>query len=173
MTEMTQILANIGDFVGAFAVVVTLIYLAIQVRHSGKLLQISIKSSEESARLSRAAAIDRHSDAVSRWRGRLIESEDIARLWQGAIDGEMPDGVSRARLEHLVVDWVNTYRSNFYRARAVGDEGLERQAIITIAPFLAESPVLQEFWRWGRPINEISARDFVEAVEREAGLQIN
>ena len=41
MMEMTQTLANIGDFVGAFAVVVTLIYLAIQVRHSGRLLKIS------------------------------------------------------------------------------------------------------------------------------------
>jgi hypothetical protein len=34
MLEITQILGNLGEFVGALAVVATLIYLAIQVRHS-------------------------------------------------------------------------------------------------------------------------------------------
>jgi len=172
MMELTQLLGNIGEFVGAFAVVATLIYLSVQVRHSRTLLQISIDASEENARLLRAAAIDRHSDAVSRWRGRLIENEEVAQLWQNAIDGQMPEGVARTRLESLVVDWINTYRSNFYRARAVGDHGLARQAVLTTAPLIAESPVIQEFWRWGRPMNEVSALDFVQAVEEEAGLCI-
>jgi len=72
MIEITQILGNLGEFVGAFAVVATLIYLAIQVRHSAKLLEINNEASKENARFARAAAIDRHSDVVSRWRGRLI-----------------------------------------------------------------------------------------------------
>ena len=91
MIEITQILGNLGDFVGAFAVVATLIYLAVQVRHSAQLLQISNEASQENARRARAAAIDRHSDAVSRWRGRLIENEAVASLWGSAIDGEQLD----------------------------------------------------------------------------------
>lgn len=37
--EIIQILGAIGEFVGAIAVVVTLIYLAVQVRHSSKVAQ--------------------------------------------------------------------------------------------------------------------------------------
>lgn len=170
MSETAQILGNISDFVSAVAVLVTLVYLAIQVRHSAKLLEISINASNENARLARAAAIERHSDAVSRWRGRLIEREDLARLWEGAINGEKLGDVNRARLENLVVDWINTYRSNFYRARAVGDEGLARQAVMTVAPLIAKSSVLREFWDWGRPINKVSAGAFVDAVEQELRL---
>lgn len=170
MIEVIELLANIGEFIGALAVVVTLVYLAAQVRHSSKLLQINIDAREENVRLARAAAIDRHGDAVSRWRGRLIENEEIAQLWQDAIDGKMPEGLNRVRLENLVVDWINTYRSNFYRARAIGDEGLARQAIITIAPLIAGSSVLKELWLWGRPVNEVSAQEFVQEVEDEVSV---
>jgi len=167
MADMAGVLGDLSDFVGAIAVVVTLIYLAIQVRHSASLPEISIESSRENARLARAAAIDRHSDAVSRWRGRLIEHEDLARLWEAAVGGERADGADRARLENLVIDWVNTYRSNFYRAKAVGNEGLARQAVMTVAPLIAKSPVIRELWVWGRPMNEVSAPDFVEEIEKE------
>ena len=37
--ETIQILGNLGEFVGAFAVVATLIYLTIQVRHSRDAMQ--------------------------------------------------------------------------------------------------------------------------------------
>ncbi len=33
-TELSQLLGNLGEFIGAIAVVATLVYLAIQVRHS-------------------------------------------------------------------------------------------------------------------------------------------
>ncbi len=172
MIEITQILGNLGEFVGALAVVATLIYLAIQVRHSAKLLEINNEASKENARFARAAAIDRHSDVVSRWRGRLIASEAVARLWQSAIDGEQLDGVERVRWENLIIDWINTYRSNFYRAKAVGDEGLARQAVMTVVPLINQSPVLREFWFEGRPMNVVSAKDFVVAVEHEIGTDV-
>ncbi len=172
MIEITQILGNLGEFVGALAVVATLIYLAIQVRHSAKLLEINNEASKENARFARAAAIDRHSDVVSRWRGRLIASEAVARLWQSAIEGEQLNGVDRIRRENLMIDWVNTYRSNFYRAKAVGDEGLARQAVMTVVPLINQSPVLREFWFEGRPLNVVSAKDFVVAVEHEIGTDV-
>ena len=172
MIEITQILGNLGEFVGALAVVATLIYLAIQVRHSAKLLEINNEASKENARFARAAAIDRHSDVVSRWRGRLIASGAVARLWRSAIDGEQLTGVDRIRRENLMIDWINTYRSNFYRAKAVGDEGLARQAVMTVVPLINESPVIRAFWLEGRPINEVSAKDFVVAVENEIGTDV-
>ncbi len=172
MIEITQILGNLGEFVGALAVVATLIYLAIQVRHSAKLLEINNEASKENARFARAAAIDRHSDVVSRWRGRLIASEAVARLWQSAIEGEQLNGVDRVRWENLMIDWINTYRSNFYRAKAVGDEGLARQAVMGVVPLINQSPVIREFWLESRPMNELAAKDFVVTVGHEIGADV-
>lgn len=172
MLEITQILGNLGEFVGAIGVVATLIYVAIQVRHSAELLKINNTAIEENTRLARAAALERHSDAVSRWRGRLIESEAVARLWQSAIDGDQLDGVERVRWENLIIDWINTYRSNFYRAKAVGDEGLARQAVMGVVPLINQSPVIREFWLESRPMNELAAKDFVVTVGHEIGADV-
>ena len=172
MIEITQILGNLGEFVGALAVVATLIYLAIQVRHSAKLLEINNETSKENARFARAAAIDRHSDVVSRWRGRLIASEAVARIWQSAIEGEQLNGVDRIRRENLMIDWVNTYRSNFYRAKAVLDVSLARNAVMAVVPLINESPVIRAFWVENRQFNEVSAKDFVAAVEKEIGTDV-
>lgn len=172
MLEITQILGNLGEFVGAIGVVATLIYVAIQVRHSAELLKINNAAIQENARFARAAAIERHSDAVSRWRGKLIESEAVARLWQSAIDGDQLDGVERVRWENLMIDWINTYRSNFYRAKAVGDEGLARQAVMGVVPLINQSRVIREFWLESRPMNELAAKDFVVTVGHEIGADV-
>ncbi len=82
MMETIQMLGSLGEFVGAIAVVATLIYISIQVRHSSLLLEANKRATEESTRLARAAALDRHADVVSRWRGRLIENVEVARIWQ-------------------------------------------------------------------------------------------
>ena len=170
MLEITQILGNIGEFVGALGVVATLIYLAVQVRHSAVLLESNNAAMAENTKLVRAAAVDRYSDAVSRWRGRLIESEDVARLWQKALDEEHLEGVENLRLHNLLIDWVNTYRSNFSRAKVVGNEGLASQAVMSVVPFINQSHVIRDFWFAGRSMNEVSAKEFVEAVEHELRL---
>ena len=172
MLEITQILGNLGEFVGAIGVVATLIYLAIQVRHSAELLKINNEAIKENARLARAAALERHSDAVSRWRGKLIENAAVARLWQSAIDGDQLDGVERVRWENLIIEWINTHRSNFYRAKAVGDEGLARQAVLGVAPLINQSSVIREFWLENRPMNELAAKDFVVTVGHEIGANV-
>jgi hypothetical protein len=167
VAETIHLLGSLGEFVGAIAVVLTLIYLAIQVRHGSALLEANNAAMEESSRLARADAIDRYSDAVSRWRGRLIEDEGVALLWQKALRGEEMDDVSRLRLENLLIDWHNTYRANFRRAKTVGDEGLQRQAVVSVAGPIVASAVLRASWETGRPFNELGAPDFLEAVDEE------
>ena len=167
MVETIHVPGSLGEFVGAIAVVVTLVYLAIQVRHGSVLLEANNAAMDESARLARAAATDRYSDAVSRWRGRIIESEELASLWHAAVRGDELDEVSQLRFHNLVIDWKNTYRANFRRAQTVGDVGLARQAVVSVAGPLVDSPVLKDAWERGRPFNELGAPDFVVAVDEE------
>lgn len=69
-----------------------------------------------------------------RWRGRIIENEEVALIWRKALHDEAIDCVSRLQQQKVVIDWVNTYRANFRWANAVGDEGLRRQARGFVTP---------------------------------------
>ena len=69
-----EAIGAIDELIGAGAVLLTLIILVRQVSHSTNAML-------ESNRLERASAIDRHSDSIGRWRGRLIENADLAQIW--------------------------------------------------------------------------------------------
>jgi hypothetical protein len=166
MAETIATLGNLGEFISAMAVVATLVYLSVQVRHSRILIEANHAATEENTRLTRAATMDRYNDVVSRWRGRLIESEAVAALWDKVLRGETVNGADALRLENLWIDWVNTYRSNYSRARATGEEGLMQQAVMTVAAHMHHAPLLVELWDWGRPFNEAASRDFVTSVDR-------
>ena len=44
--EMAQLLGNLGEFFGSIAVVATLVYLAIQIRHSSRQTETQIEQSQ-------------------------------------------------------------------------------------------------------------------------------
>jgi hypothetical protein len=54
LMETAQLLGNFGEFVGAFAVVATLLFLAVQVKHSKESVDANTKALEESRRLAQA-----------------------------------------------------------------------------------------------------------------------
>jgi len=56
VVELSQILGNFGEFVGAIAVVGTLAYLAIQVRHGKEAVDANSRSLAKSHRLAVAQA---------------------------------------------------------------------------------------------------------------------
>lgn len=156
-----EAIGAIGELVGAAAVLFTLIVLLRQVGHSTSAM-------EESNRLDRASAIDRHSDTIGRWRGRLIESGDLARIWAvGRKDGDL-DEIEKLRLNNLWIDFANTQRANFTRAITVGEQGLARQAVMSVAAEKNQSTTFQSEWDAGRPWNELSSPKFVELVEAES-----
>jgi len=89
-------LGAIGELVAAIATVITLIYLAIQLRQNTKVL-----------RLTQSRAIE--SDAQNA-RGRFVENKDVAELYiTGLTSPEALDQADRLRfrmlLEQLFFDW--------------------------------------------------------------------
>ena len=167
MAETIETLGNLGEFVGAIGIVVTLVYLSIQVRHSRSLIEANNVATEKNTRLVKAAAMDRYNDVVSRWRGRLIENEEVAKIWDKALRGQPVEGSDALRLENLWIDWINTYRANFSRAKAVGQDGLKHQAVMAVALNMRDVPIFLELWEWARPWNEASSEDFVESIDCE------
>ena len=78
--ETIQILGSLGEFVGAFAVVATLIYLAIQVGHGREAM-------EENSRLAQSAVLSTTFVHFSQFRRHIIDDADVARICQAVAAG--------------------------------------------------------------------------------------
>ena len=78
--ETIQMLGNLGEFVGAIAVVATLVYLAIQVRHSKEAMEANTKSVQESRQAMIAQTVQARTFHFAERTDRFAESEHVARI---------------------------------------------------------------------------------------------
>jgi hypothetical protein len=76
-----EAIGALGEVVGAAAVVLTLVFLAIQLRQN-------TIATRESNRLERLAAIDRHTDSVNRIRNTLASNGERAEIYRKAMRDE-------------------------------------------------------------------------------------
>jgi hypothetical protein len=99
--ETTEVLGNIGDLVGAVAVVLSLIYLAIQIRRNTEALQLSASES-----ISRSVA------DINRI---LIESAEMNEIYlRGASDPSSLTQGENNRFNALVNILVYGWQRNYY-----------------------------------------------------------
>ncbi len=87
--ETIQMLGSLGEFVGAIAVVATLVYLAIQVRHSKEATDANTRSLDESRRLEMAHAYQARADSAAQAYRQMADSEYLAPIRQKL--GDAPD----------------------------------------------------------------------------------
>ena len=105
LMETAQLLGNFGEFIGAIAVVLTLIYLAIQVRHSKESIDANTRSLDVQNRSTRIEALTAVGDGFSRFRSGIREHPDVASIWvRGGADLNTLDAEERVRLDMLLVD---------------------------------------------------------------------
>ena len=149
-----------GEVVGAIAVVFTLFFLVIQLR-------LNTKAMQESNVFQRAQALDRHTESVSKWRGMLAENEDSAALWLKALTDHELSSIEHLRLSNVWVSFVNTQRSNFERATAVGEEGLATMTTKSVAAEIVGSQTLKGHWDRAAPWHALASPKFVERVNLE------
>lgn len=153
-------LGAVSEIVGAAGVVITLIFLVVQLKQNTRAMQ-------ESNRLERAAAIDRHTDSVGSWRSMLAQNRELAEIYLKATNNESLDKLEWMRLNHIWINLVNTQRSNFERAKVVGEAGLATQAVRSVAREVVSSAVLQSMWEVAKPWHKLASPDFVEVVTEE------
>jgi hypothetical protein len=80
LMEAFQLLGNVGEFFGAIAVVATLIFLTIQVKHSKASVEANTKSLEESRRLALAQTYQARAEVRIGQLQLEAESEFVAPL---------------------------------------------------------------------------------------------
>ena len=148
------------EFAGAIAVVVTLAFLAVQVRQTKAALL-------ENARMTGITVLDQHTQAQSRWRGRLADNEELARIWITAREGvETLSSVDVVRFTQFSIDYFNTWRASFAGAQAVGHHGQMDHIVAGCVRSLSEHKGLRELWTTSaRSYSALVVPDFVEAID--------
>ena len=67
----------------------------------------------------------------------------------------------------MFIELTNTQRSNYLRAKAVGELGLALQAVRAVATQASISEIGIELWKGVAPWAELASKRFVELVDAE------
>jgi hypothetical protein len=143
--EAIQLWGEVAEIVSGIGVVVTLAVLVIQVRDSKRAM-------EENSRLLRSAAFDRGFDQISQWRGRLIESPEVARLWLRGGACEALSEEDAVRYAELATDVYNARVGSYSRHLASGNPEMADAQLSIVASLCARHP---GFRRWFDSLPEI------------------
>lgn len=151
----------IAEMLGALGVILSLAYLAVQIRQNTD--QIG-----EHSRELRIAALDSIAASFSRFRDPLIRDPEIAALWaRGIEDFEALDPVERIRLGRLLQELFFAHQNTWSRYR----EGATTEAAWidhrgSIAANLRH-PGIRTWWSETRAIFADEFEEVVEALMRE------
>ncbi len=151
LMEISQVLGNVGEFVGAIAVIATLLYLAIQVRDAG--------------RSSKFAAVQANRATRIAWFSSLRDSSHLPAIHAKHLAGEALEAEDELRMfYHYAGDWALLYSE--WVQRELGVTGEFATSDEMTLKFLLSSERAMEFWRG---IGErIYPARFVEYVNKAA-----
>jgi hypothetical protein len=130
--SIAQLLGNYGEFVGALAVVATLFYLAVQIRHSREATEAHTRSMEESRKVALAQAYQDRAATRLQLHFIMAESDHLAPIETKLLEEGWPANQEALdRLEPLertrYVNWtwagiVRLDTSFYYRRLGILDE---------------------------------------------------
>lgn len=115
-----QDLGAIGETVGGIAVVVSLVYVAFQIRQNSRQI-------EQNSRHLEASMYYATNDAFYRWFAMLAGDENLAALWRRVVAGETLEHEDRTRAHALLTMLFLSYENNFqqFRIGAVKRDALD------------------------------------------------
>lgn len=155
---MLEALGNIGDFLGGIGVVVTLIYLSVQIRQNTD----QLRSDAEQRKLSSLDEINR---ALADWQSDLVVSPEVADIWIRGLKGEEKlRGTDRIRFEYHGARLVQMWQGNFFRYLDTGDAENWKISSHHIRMFM-DRPGFRAYWEATR---HLYGDEFRKEVDRLA-----
>jgi hypothetical protein len=152
-------LGNIGEFVAAVAVLVSLIYLALQIRQNTAQMRQSTESSRVSAILEGA----HHSAAVT---GHLVQNGEFARIFRvGAEDISQLDQDQRIQFEAFMNMVFAQFNNSFFQHEhsMISNEVLDPRTRHML--WFLRQPGVAAWWNRNQGIWSQSFRNYVERAQ--------
>ncbi|MBW2496603.1 MAG: hypothetical protein JRF61_04960 [Deltaproteobacteria bacterium] len=148
-------LAAWGEFLGGIAVVVSLIYLASQIRQNSKLLRSSTASV--------------NGDALTRNLILIAQNPELAGIFHGGLgDRDSLSEVDKQRFDALLAIQLNGVQQHFRLARD-GSIGPETWADMDqLMRWSTIRPGFRQYWlQWGEQTHRGDFRDYIDGLIRE------
>jgi uncharacterized iron-regulated membrane protein len=147
---MLEDLGNIGDFLGGIGVVITLAYLAFQIRKNTQSV--------------RAAALDSISSSISDFMDKVAQDPALTKLWFDGLSGtvELSENDNR-RFNLLLISLVRRWENAFHQSRAGILESQSWSGMADGLTFVFSSPGAQTWWERSRGL---FSADFVAFAEK-------
>ena len=150
-----QTLGSLGEFVGSIAVLITVLYLAVQIRQTGK-----------------ATRQRSHSDILSRRQQllRLItEDRDFIELWSKGSAREELDSIDAQRFTTFALSLMSHLQDVYiqYQAGLITREVWEAEQ--TVVATTLTQPGFRDWWAHGK---QFFTPSFIEMVESIRGADL-
>jgi hypothetical protein len=143
----------IGEVLGAVAVVLSLVYVAAQVRHN-------------TGALNRAASADAIA-SIRQWNQSLIDDPEIVRIFsQGVVDMNGLDEDGRARFVVLILNFLKTFEDMHYQFCKGAMEPEVWQGWERLGQIYLTQPGIRQYWSERRQIFSPAFQRWVEGLER-------
>ena len=158
---MLEQLGNIGDFVGGLAVLVTLVYLAIQIRQNTDQLKVG-------SEIARTEAYARGVESFSGFRSLIISDSEMADIYlRGCGDPNSLSPQERLRFHLLLQQIFHTVQAVMGNAIATGTK-IEDPIKFFNLDSLLRQPGIQKWWM---SANERYEKSFVALVNSQLELR--
>ena len=165
LMSTAQLMGNFGEFFGAIVVVVTLVYLARQIRQNSNQIKLQ-------ADMQFVTSLDGTDRAFSSFRQLLIINEDVCAIWNKAIDNfDSLTGNDRTRADQLLMEFYVIYHNLYLRFRPVNSEyfgvSVEQELARVISPELEHASVRTWWWQNKHRISTPEFVDLMSGIVRE------
>ena len=140
-----EALGNLGDFLGGIGVVITLLYLAIQVRQNTRQMRMD-------AAAARTTALEDTTLGINRWIEGITSDKDLADVWRRGLEnpGQLDDA-DLVRFQYMSVQLLLTWQIAFRRTRHLDDNELWDYNRLLIKMYM-RSPGFQAIWAGTRSL---------------------
>ncbi len=150
-------LGNIGDFLGGIGVVITLAYLAVQIRKNTQSV--------------RSASLHSISTSISEFMDKIAQDPALTKLWFDGLSGTVQlSEVDAQRLNLLLMSLVRRWENAFHQSRAGMLESASWSGMREGLTLVFSSPGVQAWWKGARAL---FSADFVAFAERASDAMAN
>jgi len=161
-----QLLGNLGEFIAAIAVVVTLIYVAAQVKHGKAALDANTQAMDREYELRAQEALKEISESVAQLRRPMIQDAELAQLWLNGLNGKKLSEIDEFRFGSMMHEAIWQSAAMYGRMLALGRANLSGTFEQSVTSQISDYPGYAEHWdlnrqnliRWG-------LEDLVQSVE--------
>ena len=162
-----QILGNYGEFVGAIAVVITLVYLSLQIRQNTNAM-------EENKKAVVAAAHRASSWGHAEWNTECAKDEELARLTFESTQMEMPqfDDFEWFRFTLMARSVVQRILDNYMQQQLGFSDDEYADSALNHLRGLLEFPAWKQFWREETRSEGVYPRRFIEDINSRSPVHV-